>query len=180
MRENVKYKLIENYIIEKIQSGDLKPGDQIETEKQLQERFGIGHITVNKALNNLANRGYINRTAGKGSFVNNKMIIKSQQDLTSFTEDIQNLGMTPGSKLIKYEIIKAKEKPEAMKYLELKPDDLIHYFIRVRTANDVPIAVSYTCISAKILPAIDIRGLESSFKEYLKSIDFKANVSAII
>ena len=50
MKEMPKYKIIENYIIDRIQSGDLKPGDQIETEKQLSEKFDIGRLTVNKAL----------------------------------------------------------------------------------------------------------------------------------
>lgn len=54
MKEMPKYKIIENYIIDRIQSGDLKPGDQIETEKQLSEKFDIGRLTVNKALINLA------------------------------------------------------------------------------------------------------------------------------
>ena len=64
MKEMPKYKIIENYIIDRIQSGDLKPGDQIETEKQLSEKFDIGRLTVNKALINLAQEGYIERTAG--------------------------------------------------------------------------------------------------------------------
>ena len=74
MKEMPKYKIIENYIIDRIQSGDLKPGDQIETEKQLSEKFDIGRLTVNKALINLAQEGYIERTAGKGSFVLPRMM----------------------------------------------------------------------------------------------------------
>ena len=34
MRQNAKYKQIETYILGKISSGELSPGDQIETEKQ--------------------------------------------------------------------------------------------------------------------------------------------------
>lgn len=38
MKEMPKYKIIENYIIDRIQSGDLKPGDQIETEKSAERK----------------------------------------------------------------------------------------------------------------------------------------------
>ena len=93
MKEMPKYKIIENYIIDRIQSGDLKPGDQIETEKQLSEKFDIGRLTVNKALINLAQEGYIERTAGKGSFVLPRMVTKSISQGGSFTDDMASVGM---------------------------------------------------------------------------------------
>lgn len=66
MKEMPKYKIIENYIIDRIQSGDLKPGDQIETEKQLSEKFDIGRLTVNKALINLAQEAISNARPARG------------------------------------------------------------------------------------------------------------------
>ena len=181
MRQNVKYKQIESYIMGKIQSGELGPGDQIETEKQLNEKFGIGHITINKALNNLATKGYITRSPGRGSFVSpHKMIKSMHSNPMSFTKDMESLGMVAGSKLIEYKIIKASTVPTIKKYLELEDEDLIHYFVRIRTADGTPIAVSYTYISAKLVPAIDIRYLEGgSFQEYLDSINFPERTGVV-
>ena len=181
MRKNAKYKTIETYIRDRIQSGELNPGDRIETEKQLGEKFNIGHITINKALNNLANQGYITRTPGRGSFVSNKMMIKSfRSNPMSFTKDMESLGMVAGSKLNEYKILKASSVPLVKKYLELGDDDLIHYFVRIRTADGTPIAISYTYISAKVVPAIDIRCLEDgSFQEYLDSIGFPQRTGAV-
>ena len=65
MKQKAKYQIIEDYVIEEIKNKHLKPGDQIETEMQLSQRFGIGRLTVNRALNNLANAGYITRIPGK-------------------------------------------------------------------------------------------------------------------
>lgn len=184
MKEKAKYQIIEDYIINKIQNGELKPGDQIETEKQLSERFNIGHITINKGLNNLVNRNIITRTAGKGSFVKQPMITKSYRSAASFTEDMAGLGMKAGSTLLEYKIITAKDEPEVMENLDLEPNDLVHYFSRIRTADGRPIALQYTYISAKIIPAIDVRALEGSLKQYLDSIGFvegpmaKAKMSA--
>ena len=184
MKERAKYQIIEDYIIEKIKSGELKPGDQIETEKQLSERFNIGHITINKGLNNLVNRNIITRTAGKGSFVKQPMVTKSYRSAASFTEDMAGLGMKAGSTLLEYKIIMAKDEPDVMEALELQPTDLVHYFSRIRTADDKPIALQYTYISANIIPAIDVRCLEGSLKQYLDSIGFvdgpmrKARMSA--
>lgn len=180
MRQNVKYKQIESYIINRIESGVLSPGDQIETEKQLGEMFDIGHITINKALNNLATRGYITRSPGKGSFVNHQMMIKAIRCApVSFTKDMESLGMKAGSKLVEYKIVKASSVPEIKGFLELDDDDLIHYFVRIRTADGTPIAISYTYISAKVIPAIDTRYLEGSFQEYLDSINFPEKTGAV-
>lgn len=181
MRQNAKYKQIETYILGKISSGELSPGDQIETEKQLCEKFGIGHITINKALNNLATRGYITRTPGKGSFVSHQMMVKTiRRNPISFTKDMASLGMVAGSKLVEYKIIHASTVPDVKRYLELEDNDMIHYFERIRTADGTPIAISYTYISAKVIPAIDIRYLEGgSFQEYLDSINFPERTGAV-
>lgn len=181
MRQNAKYKQIESYILGKINSGELSPGDQIETEKQLCEKFGIGHITINKALNNLATKGYITRTPGKGSFVSHQMMVKTiRRNPISFTKDMASLGMVAGSKLVEYKILHASAVPDIQKYLELEDNDLIHYFERIRTADGTPIAISYTYISAKIIPAIDISYLEGgSFQAYLDSINFPERTGAV-
>lgn len=171
MSKVTKYKIIEDYIIDKINKGDYRVGEQIPTENQLSEQFNIGRLTVNKALINLSNEGYIKRIAGKGSFVQSKALVKNiASKRSSFTNDMETLGMKAGAKLIKYELIKAKDVPEIRDCLELDDDDLIHYFIRLRTGDDEPIAISYTYLSAKIIPALDVNCLSKSLKEYLNSI----------
>ena len=153
-----KYKVIEDYVIDQIREGRLKPGDQIETEAQLSERFGIGRLTVNKALLNLANAGYITRTPGKGSFVQQRTVSKNLvTSKGSFSEDMRAIGMEPGSRLIEYRLVTGEEAPEAAEKLNLNPDQRMHYFIRVRTGDGVPIAVSYTYLSAELIPALEGR-----------------------
>jgi DNA-binding LacI/PurR family transcriptional regulator len=52
-----------------ISSGRLKNGDQVPSEKKLCETFGVSRITGKRALELLAEQGYIERFPGKGSFV---------------------------------------------------------------------------------------------------------------
>lgn len=171
MKDIPKYKIIENYILSQIKNGKLKRGDQIETEQKMSEKFNIGRLTVNKAMINLAQQGYIERIPGRGSFVRSNVITKKVSVKRSFTLDMKTAGLVPGSKLIDYKILKGSEAPNVAKYLALSDDDLIHYFIRLRTGNNDPIALSYTYISAKVVPAIDINCLNSSLNEYLNSIE---------
>lgn len=68
-KNNHLYQMIYDDIIEKMKSGDYKIGDQLPTEKQLAESFDVSRITSKKALELLAEEGYINRIRGKGSFI---------------------------------------------------------------------------------------------------------------
>ncbi len=177
-KKKPKYQIIEDYLLERINNNELRPGDQIETEMELSKKFNIGRLTVNKALNYLANAGYIKRIAGKGSFVLASKVHKSinnTQNATnqtgSFSEDMRSIGLTPGSKLIEYKILLASENPDVAQKLNLSPDKYIHYFVRVRTGDGTPIAISYTYLSVDIVPTMDIRALDNSLNVYLRKIN---------
>ena len=168
--QEAKYKKIEDYIIGQIENGTLKHGDQIMTEEQLAKEFSCSRMTVNKAMNLLSQKGYVIRIPGKGSFVKVPSVEKASDSIASFTEDMKKIGLKAGSKLLQYNVIKASEVPEIRDRLQLSNDDLIHYIIRLRTGNDIPIAISYGYVSARIIPAIDISCLNSSFYAYLDEI----------
>ena len=54
---------------DEIDRGVIAPGDPLPTEQTLCEQFGVSRITVRRALSDLAERGYIERRQGVGSFV---------------------------------------------------------------------------------------------------------------
>lgn len=170
MSDSLKYQQIVEYIRHAIDKGEFKTNDQIPTEEELCKKFGFSRMTVNKALAKLTDSGYITRIPGKGSFVSSPHVTKDINEAFSFTEDMAHIGLVAGSKLLSYELIKGSSKPSVAKNLQIDEDDFMHYFVRLRTGNNIPIAISYTYISTKIVPAIDISSLNNSFYEYLKSI----------
>lgn len=167
MPSRPKYQQVEELLKENILSGQLKPGDQIMTEEQLCERFGFSRMTISKALNHLSDLGYIKRTPGKGSFVMPPSVRKETASGRSFSEDMKSVGMVAGAKLVSYRVVQAGEVPVAMGKLGLQEMDLVHSFVRLRTGNDTPIAINYTYIAAKVLPAINVECLNHSFYAYL-------------
>lgn len=169
-----KYQFVQDYIMDMINDGSVKIGEQIPTEEQLCTKFNYSRMTINKALNLLSDKGFITRIPGKGSFVTSPHVVKDYGSASSFTEDMKRIGLTAGSKLLSYKIIKAKENDDVAQHLQLKGDDLVHYFVRLRTGDDKPIAVSYTYIAAKIIPAIDVSCLSNSFYQYVKSLGLSA------
>ncbi len=177
MSENLKHQQIELFIRHGIEKGEFNIGDQIPTEADLCKQFGFSRMTVNKALTHLCETGYITRIPGKGSFVSAPHVRKPLSRASSFTEDMAKIGLVAGSELISYELIKAEKKPNIAAKLNLSGDDFMHYFVRLRTGDNKPIAISYTYISAKVVPAIDVASLNKSLYAYLLSIGIKAEVS---
>ncbi|MBT2657936.1 GntR family transcriptional regulator [Bacillus sp. ISL-18] len=172
MKTTPKYTIVEDYLINRINTGELKVGDQIETEEQLAELFGYSRMTINKALNRLVEKKQITRISGKGSFVSSSHVTKSLESQSSFTEDMKSIGLLPGSKLLTYELIKSNEIPVISKKLNLKENIFVHHFVRLRTGNGTPIAISYNYVSTEVLPAINVESLNHSFYDYLKSLGY--------
>lgn len=173
-KKKVKYLQIEEHFIDLIDSNTLKYEDKIPTEKELCEEFNTSRMTVNKALTRLANKGYIKRISGVGSFVTNRNLRKSIIKMRgSMTEDIVRSGMKPTTKLLEYSVLKGSEKPNIAKRLNIANDEYIHYFARLRYGDGIPVALSYTFISQKLVKSMDVERLEGSINEYFNEIGIK-------
>lgn len=168
-----KYQQVEEYIRGLISTGKVPVGEKIPTEQELCDRFGFSRMTINKSLNNLAGSGYISRVPGKGSFVTAQHIRKSLLAAESFTEDMAHIGMKAGSRLLSYEVLPASEFPIASQKLDCTGEDLIHHFVRLRTGDGKPVALSDTYVSAKVIPAISVEALNESFYAYVKSLGIR-------
>lgn len=63
------YEQVADAIQEMIRSGNLKPGDQLISERQLAEQFGVSRASVRQALSALASRGIVTITPRGGAYV---------------------------------------------------------------------------------------------------------------
>lgn len=163
-----KYKEIERDLLSQIQNGQLKAGDRVMTENELCERYQVSRMTARKALESLAVQGIVCRTAGRGTFVNSIHVRKPDAKITSFSADIRSVGMTPGSILAEYRIRPASELPRIARELNVADSEPVHCICRIRTANDMKVALNYTYIPCSILPKLELRMLEGSIYEYIE------------
>lgn len=187
MKRNIPaYIQIKDYIVNKVNSGELKSGSKIETENELTEIFNVSRMTVNKAISLLSTEGIVERIPGKGTFIKNKMNRASFADLVidSMTDYITSLNKKPGAIVLDFTIIKAKQNPEIKDILCLDDDDYIYYFARVRTADDEPVVYSISYVAAKHVPPLSLEIINNSFYQYLKENNitrsgYKSNVIAM-
>lgn len=68
------YYQLKEFIKERIEKGDFKPGDRIPTEQELCEMFDISRTPVRQALTELTYEGILYRRPGRGTFVSDHLL----------------------------------------------------------------------------------------------------------
>lgn len=80
---------IANDLERKIQTRELGPGDKLPSEHALVRRYFVTRHAVRTALSNLAERGLIQSSQGRGSFVERPSLIVNIQRRTRFSEHVR-------------------------------------------------------------------------------------------
>jgi GntR family transcriptional regulator of arabinose operon len=81
------YEQLYAHVAEAINSGKLRPGDRVPSEKELAEEFNVSRITSKKALERLYQDRLIERIRGKGSFVANDVTAQDMAKAVSKNSD---------------------------------------------------------------------------------------------
>ena len=149
------YVKLRKMIEDAVSSGRLKHGDALPAERDIADAAAISRVTVRKAIDDLVNDGLLVRRRGSGTFVV-KPVPRMQQplsQLTSFTEDMRRRGMTAGSHWIDRGLYFPTAEETMM--LGLVGGARVARIERIRTANDMPIALERTSFPDDILPDPD-------------------------
>jgi GntR family transcriptional regulator len=145
---------------EKIDTGELKPGDLVPSERELSEKYTISRPTIRQALKELVNEGLLRREKGRGTFVSEpKINYGFIQKLTTFYDDMVEKGYTMKTKVIKQEI-KPISKAMAIK-LNIDEDESIIYLARVRYIENEPVVSVVNHIPYKLCPGLIKEELEN-------------------
>jgi len=59
------YQEVFDRLLRRIESGELSPGDQLPSERELMETYGVGRVAVREALQNLARSGIVEISHGE-------------------------------------------------------------------------------------------------------------------
>lgn len=127
------------------------PGDALPTEAELCETFQVSRMTTRQALTRLVSEGLIERRRGQGTFVAAQPLHRGPGVLLSFSEEIRRRGLRPSSRVITSAMEKAGD--DEVRDLGLAPGSEIVRVVRVRYADDVPVAIE----NAALIP--ELRGV---------------------
>ncbi|WP_026695853.1 GntR family transcriptional regulator [Peribacillus kribbensis] len=162
------YYQLQELLKDLIEKGELGPGDAVPTEREYAEKFQISRMTVRQAFTQLVNEGYLHRIQGKGTFVADRKIEQPLYRLRSFTEDMVARGLKPGSQLISFEIIPASSQVASQ--LAIQEYAPVYEIKRIRLADDVPMALETSYISANLIKGLTEPIVKESVYSYIEEV----------
>ncbi len=89
---------------QQIRSRELTPGDKLPTEHELSRQFMVNRHTVRRALSDLQEKGIVESTQGRGSFVRRPSRPARLQRRPRFTEAVLKSGGEPTTQVLKLEV----------------------------------------------------------------------------
>ncbi len=167
-----RYQTVIQDIMSKIDGGALKDGERLPSELELCQTYSVSRTTIRHALQELASSGYLIRKVGDGTYVDVTNRVSYGDSACSFTEDMARNGKRAGSHVLSYErraYRAEKDERRIGEALSLRPGDEYHHFVRLRTGNDVPIALSHTSLPCDLFPELGPNNFGESLYEYAKA-----------
>ncbi len=149
----------------KITGGLWPEGCLIPAETSMMKQYGVGRETMRRAVLRLVNEGYLFRQQGKGTFVCRKRPQDGLEQIVSFTAEMLARGYKPGTKVLAS--LQQKPDPSTANRLNCGLDEDIYYFKRLRTANELLVAVEESWLCMDTLGSLDQEKLAGSFYDYL-------------
>ena len=152
------YQLVE-LLREQIQSGDLKPGDRLPSERELSEQVGISRMTVRQAVAFLSQDGTLVVRPGVGTFVAEPKLVHDTLDLLGFTEEMTRQGGTVSSRVLEQTLI----MPPTYVAIELNmgSEEEAVRIIRLRLGEEMPLLLEISYVPSQLCPGLEKENLES-------------------
>lgn len=133
------YQQMANEIKAQIASGELRQNEQLMTEMELSQEFGVSRITVRKALELLVEEDILSKRQGVGAFVTGKKLVRSMNVMMGFTQTCEANGQKATSRLLFAGLNEAR--PADIKLLGVKEGDSVISLRRLRFCDNVPVMV---------------------------------------
>ena len=146
--EGPVYKQIQKAIRQRIDSGKLKPGNPVPSERELARLHKVSLMTARHALSEMARDGIVERRHGAGTFVAPPRVQFNK--LLSYTEQMASLGLTANSRVVTCGV--ATWEHEIAARLGLAPTARLGKVERVRMAGDESVALEICYWSADEYP----------------------------
>jgi len=150
-RSSATWQSLYNDVSIRISDGYWKPGELIPKEAELAKEFGCARATVNRALRQLAEEGFLDRRRKAGTRVALHPIRKATLDIPITRLEVEQRGGEYG-----YRILTRKQKapPKQIKNILGMTSSKPLYVETVHMADDKPFMYETRWINAEAVPAI--------------------------
>jgi GntR family transcriptional regulator len=139
------YKKIQQTILKRVEAGQLKPGDAVDSERELARIHGVSLMTARHALAGLERDGLVERRRGTGTFIAPPKIHFNK--LMSYTEQMGGRSLPPSSKVLSLKVVNNEHEIAAR--LALPRTSHLVRLERLRLGSSEPFAIETCYLSAE-------------------------------
>jgi GntR family histidine utilization transcriptional repressor len=145
-----RYQQLKDFIIEQISSGELQPSDRVPSENELVESKSVSRMTANRALRELNDEGYVDRVAGRGTFVSDYRSRSHLLEVQNIADEIARRGHEHSSSVLQKSLQHARG--DIAKALHVEQGTDVFHLLLVHSENDEPIQVEDRYVLAGFAP----------------------------
>lgn len=145
-----RYRQIEDYLLERIRSGEFPVHHQIPPEEQLARDFGVSRMTANKAIRDLVQKGYLVRQAGLGTFVTDRKAESSLLEVFNIAAEVRSRDHAYSNDVIRREEVQADD--EVALRLGMRLGARVFHTVLVHREDGVPIQLEDRFVNPRWAP----------------------------
>jgi GntR family transcriptional regulator len=169
------YVQIAGSLLDRIESGQLSPGDRIPPERELSDMLSVNRMTVRRALNMLEGQGLLLRRQGDGTYVAQPKIERQASQVFPFTKGMETRGYKPGTKLITFE--KRPSSTSIANQLDLPVSAPVFRVFRLRLLNQEPVMLEEFTIPAHLFPDFERHNLSNRSLYEIFATEYNITIS---
>ena len=145
-----RYQQLKDLIIGQISSGELRPQDRVPSENELVELMQVSRMTANRALRELTDEGYVERVAGRGTFVADMRSRSHVLEVQNIADEIARRGHVHSCDVLRQS--RQHARGEVARALDVEQGTDVYHLLLVHAENGVPIQVEDRHVIADFAP----------------------------
>jgi len=145
-----RYQQLKEMIIERISSGELRPLDRVPSENDLVASMKVSRMTANRALRELNDEGYVDRIAGRGTFVADLRARSHALEVHNIADEIAQRGHVHSSKVLR--MSRQHARGELARALHVQQGTDVLHLLLVHHENGIAVQLEDRHVLAEFAP----------------------------
>ena len=145
-----RYQQLKEMIIDRISNGELRPLDRVPSENELVEAMNVSRMTANRALRELNDEGYVDRIAGRGTFVADLRARSHALEVHNIADEIEQRGHGHSSEVVRAS--RQHARGELARALHVEQGTDVFHLLLVHFENGMPVQVEDRHVLAEFAP----------------------------
>lgn len=145
-----RFMQIKSVLLERIEQGEMRPGDKVPSENQLSEQFSVSRMTARRALTELVDEGILLRAHGVGTFVSDHRPMSSMLTIRSINEEVEQRGHRYHNHVLDLQEVLADESHGV--WLDVAVGEALFYSRIVHYENDTPVQIEERWVNPRWAP----------------------------